>query len=514
MAQNTTNNNYDSAFCGSLPLHLINLIQPYGMLLVLNKMDLTILQVSENVENITGVLPTDLVSKSMAEFISADQFQFLKDKTAVGISGKLPVRLTFTANGTPYNFISLIHEKDSYILVELELAGQHGKEELFADVYQEVKYAMSRINVAETTTDACNIAITELKRLSGFDKIMLYKFDKNWNGEVIAEVMEEGMDSYLGLHFPASDIPKQARAMYFKNPYRLIPSSDYTPVKIYPVINPLSGGFIDLSNCNLRSVPSVHIEYLKNMGVKASMSTAIIKDEQLWGLISCHHREEKYLNYEMCSVFELMAGIISSRIAVIENKEQGSKTTRLQQIQSKLMEQVYLDDNPVSGLLNYDTNILQLLDCEGVVVSYNRETQFQGNVPDRYEVKDIILWLQSQQQDRVYAINNLPAVYENAVTFAEKGSGIIVLPIHAEKGEYIIGFRPEVVQDVDWGGNPNEAINFEKNKVTYHPRNSFKLWRQKVEQTSLPWEKDQLAIAEGFRNFLIEYTLKKVYSLM
>src|SRR5439155_4932601 len=132
--------------------------------------------------------------------------------------------------------------------------------------------------------------------------VMIYQFDNNWNGTVIAEAMEAGMDSYLGLKFPASDIPKQAREMYRKNPYRFIPDVDYQPVRLYPVLNPVSGGFTDLTDSNLRSVAGVHLEYLRNMQVMASMSTRIVKEDQLWGLISCHHRTAKYLSYQMCSL--------------------------------------------------------------------------------------------------------------------------------------------------------------------------------------------------------------------
>jgi light-regulated signal transduction histidine kinase (bacteriophytochrome) len=207
-----------------------------------------------------------------------------------------------------------------------------------------------------------------------------------------------------------------------------------------------------------------------------------------------------------------MAGLISSRINVIENREHSSNSTRLQQIKSKLMEQVYLDDNPITALVDYNTDILHLLDCEGAVILYNKKMQTKGNVPERYEIKDLVMWLQNQQIDKTYAVNNLLSVYDNAAAFSKIASGIIVLPIHANNGEYIIGFRPEVVQNVNWGGNPNEAIKFEKNKINYHPRNSFKLWRQTLEGTSLPWQKDHLEVAESFRNFLIEYTLHKVYA--
>ncbi|HEX8460328.1 MAG TPA: GAF domain-containing protein [Segetibacter sp.] len=506
--------NYDSAFCGSLPLHLINLIQPYGLLLVLKKSDFTIVQVSENIETFTGLSPQQVVNQPLSQFIAPAEYEKLTNKFSGDIAGKLPVRITFLAVEKQINFLALVQAKDDCLLVELEETGNAAEGKLFTDLYQEVKYAMAEINIAETVVDVSNRAIAELKRISGFDKIMVYKFDEDWNGEVIAETIEEGLDSYLGLHFPASDIPKQARALYLKNPYRLIPTRDYVPVKLYPVINPLTETFLDLGNCNIRSVPTVHIEYLKNMGVTASMSTAIIKDEQLWGLISCHHKTAKHLSYELYSVFELMGGIISNRINSLEHKEQLQLSSKLQQVRLKLMEQIYLDDNPVTGIFNYETNILDLLECNGAVMLYQKKFKTMGKVPDRYEIQDLVLWLQSNNIDALYTSANFPAMYDSAVAYAAIASGIIVLPIHMEKGEYIIGFRGEVVQSVDWGGNPNEAINFEKNNTTYHPRNSFKIWKQTLQCTSLPWLPNHLAIAESFRNFLIEYTLKKVYATM
>jgi two-component system, chemotaxis family, sensor kinase Cph1 len=506
--------NYDSEFCGSLPLHLINLIQPYGVLVVLNKADFRIIQVSENIETITGLNAQQAINTSIENYISADQFSELIQKFAKDITGKIPLNLTFAVNGIFYSFLALIHSRSEYLILEMEEKETLSRKETFVDVYQEIKFAMAKINLTSTTEEICNTAIVELKRLSGFDKIMVYRFDEDWNGEVIAEIMEEGMESYLGLRFPASDIPKQARDLYLKNPYRLIPTIDYTPVKIYPVINSATNAFIDLGNCNLRSVPAVHLEYLKNMGVMASMSTAIIKDEQLWGLISCHHRSSKFLNYEMCSVFELMAGVISSRVSSIQNKEQMQTSSNAHTILGKLMEQVYIDDNPITAITNHDTSILNLLDAEGAAIIYNRKMNTVGNVPDNYQIKDLVLWLQGRNIEKVTTITNLSAEYEDAGAYTDIGSGVIVLPIHAEKGEFIIGFKPEVVQKVNWGGNPNDAINFEPNKVTYHPRNSFKLWQQTVQHTSLPWEKHFLQVAEGFRNFLIEYTLKKVYSMM
>lgn len=504
--------NYDSTFCGSLPLHLINLVQPYGVLVVLNKIDLNIIQVSENIETALGITASKFVNTSLTQYVNEQQISSIKQKYNLDISAKVPLTISFNLENKSVPFLAIMHVKDDYIILELEQIDEHFVSNSFINIYEQVKYTMANINVATSTKDICNTAIDELKKISGFDRIMIYEFDEDWNGTVIAETYEEGLEPYLGLRFPASDIPKQARDLYFKNPYRLIPTVDYTPVKIYPVINPENHSFINLSNCNLRSVAAVHIEYLNNMGVKASMSTAIIKDDKLWGLISCHHRTAKYLSYEKCSQFELLSGVISSRLSSIENKEALAANNALREIQADLVKQVYASDNLFSALIDYSSTILQLLQCDGVVIAYDRKVQIAGNTPSLADVKELIYWLQNQPEEGTFTETNLSSVFEEAIHYKEIASGIIVLPIHKEKGQFIVGFRPEVIQKVDWGGNPNEAIKFEKDNLKYHPRNSFKQWREIVKGTSVSWKKDEIAIAESFRNFVIEYTLKKIYA--
>lgn len=506
--------NYDSSFCGSLPIHLINLIQPYGLLLVLQKSDFKIIQVSENIESMTGLAASDATGTFLADYLPTVQWQLFQQKIATIGSGKVPIRLTFTYKSKTFFFLALIHIKEELLILELEETGKGESEQLFTDVFHEIKFAVEAINRAQDVQEICETAISELKRISGFDKIMLYKFDEHWNGEVIAEVMEPGMESYLGQHFPASDIPKQARELYRKNAYRLIPTRDYLPVKLYPVVNPVTDSFLDLGDCNIRSVAAVHIEYLKNMRVMASMSTAILKDGQLWGLIACHHTSEKFLNYEKCSVFEMMANYISNRISALIHAEQLQTRTQLQHMQSKLVEQIYLDDDLISALLDHDIKITSLLRCSGAVVLYNKKMMTTGNVPQRHEIKELVMWLQAKEISQVYINTNLSADFENAAAYPNIASGIIVLPIHLQKGEMVIGFRPEVVQSISWGGNPNEAIQFEKGSTKYHPRASFKEWKQIFQNCSLPFIPEEEIAAETIRNFLIEYTLKKVYATM
>lgn len=499
--------NYDSEFCGSLPLHQINLIQSYGYLLVLDSKDLSILQVSENISDVFHEPVESLIGKPIKTYIDTDEINNLNNRFRHGITEKIPFSFTVRTGGEANNYVSLIHAKENYLIIEVEKAGQ---ENSFLDVFQELKYIMAEINQTQSVKEASEVIVRQLKKLSGFDKVLMYQFDEDWNGTVIAEEKDEGMDSYMGLKFPASDIPRQARNLYLKNPYRLIPDRDYVPVRLYPVVNPASQTFIDLSDCNLRAVAGVHLEYMKNMGISASMSIRVIRNERLWGIISCHHRSPMYLNYEICSVFELLSSVISNRISSIENKEAFDFTSGLQERKTRLVEHVYAEKDVISGLFDHETKVSDLLNAGGAAAVYNGKIKTVGQVPGEDEVKNLIYWLQSKGDDQIYHTSSLPLEYDPAASFDKEGSGIVSIPIDSEKGNYIVLFRPEVVSTVNWGGNPDEAIRFEPNGKKYHPRNSFNRWQEIVKQTSESWKPEELEIAESMRSFIFEFTTKSL----
>lgn len=502
--------NYDSEFCGSLPLHNINLIQPYGYLIVLDRDTLSIIQVSENIEALLGISPQSLINSSLTNFIPLSETELFKTRLSSNITDALPFHLTIKDKQEQTRpCIAILHAKPEFLILEIEEVSGN---KAFIDVFQDLKLAMAAIDQAATVQEACEFSIRELKKSSGFNKIMMYKFDENWNGTVIAEVSDEGLEPYLGLTFPASDIPKQARDLYLKNPYRLIPSRLYAPVRLYPVRNPVSNSFLDLSDCNLRGVPSVHLEYLGNMDVMASMSTRIIVRDKLWGLISCHHRAEKMLNYEERAVFELLSSIISTKITSIENKEKFDFRNALRQTRGKLLDYVYTDKSFAGGLLNHEPSILNLLSAEGAAVVENGVLSTMGTVPKEHDIQNLILWIQNKGIERVYAESNLSDKYDHAENYIDTGSGVLVIPIDKRRGDYIIAFRPEVIKTVNWGGNPEDAINFEPDGKKYHPRNSFRLWKETVVKTSQPWHTDELAIAEEIRNFIFEFSSKYIHN--
>ncbi len=487
-----------------MPLHQTNLIQPHGVLLVVKKDDLTVLQGSENATVVFQTTIAELVGKPLGSFLPANDVAALQLRLNNGTTGKLP--FSFSVN--EQRFLAMVETFDTYCLLEVETEPlTNAQESSFVAVFQEIKLAMTAIEACTNTHETCLAAAREFKRFSGFDKVMIYRFDKDWNGDVVAEEAESGMESYLGLKFPASDIPKPARDLYKKAPYRLIPTVDYEGVKLYPVINPLTHSFTDLSGSNLRSVAGVHLEYLRNMKVNASMSVRILKEGELWGLVACHHRSPKYLSYEVCSIFELLSGVVSAKISSVQSRDSFSYRAGKQPLMQKLTEAVLSD----GGLRNEKAILLQLLDADGIAITGGRHVETAGTTPSHQEIEDLVYWLQANTVSGLYHQTALPQVYEAAEGYAATGSGLLALPVESDKGDFVLAFRGEKVQTVAWGGNPNEALQFESDGQRYHPRASFKIWQQTVRQTAEPWRTETLEVAESIRNFLIESRLNRKY---
>ena len=500
---------YDSDFCGSIPLNFINLIQGHGVLLVLERNLLTIAQASENTAQILGSTANELVQQPLQNFIGKQQQQMLQDKLDQRETGNhVPLTLHWQTPEGSKALSATLHSRDLYLLLELEVA-HHTVGSSFVSTYQAISYTISSLKDANSLEEVCKVAVADLKRLSGFERVMVYQFDTNWNGTVIAEAQEEGMpESYLGLRFPASDVPKQARELYYKTPFRIIPDVNAPTAKLYPVINPITSSITDISDCILRAVPLVHIEYLQNMGVTASMSTPIIVDNKLWGLISCHHRNAMPVGFELRTSFEIISGIIASQISTREKEESFRYRSMLYDVELKLMEQVYTSKSLTDGLLSNPSYLLDLLGVQGLALTFNNEYFTAGDVPDERMLRNLVKWLSRYSKDKVYTTDSLPALFEEAAQYRDIASGLIAMQITGGK-HYLLGFRAEVIKSVNWGGNPNEAINFEPGSKRYHPRNSFNLWREQVEFTSLPWRLEVLEVAQHIRTAMLEKLLKE-----
>lgn len=496
----------NAEFCGKVPLNQTNLIQPHGVLLIVAP-DLTVLQVSENVVDVMGKPASDIAGTSLEAHLSAEEAALLRERFLQPVAGKVPLTFSFTQHGVLKKFPARVQAQPQYVIIELDREPSGAANDPFVAVYQEVEAVMAAIEATASIDEAAHLVVTELKRLSGFDKVMVYRFDEDWNGSVLAEAKEAGMDAYLGLKFPASDIPAQARDMYRKNPYRFIPDVDYKPARLYPVLNPVTGGFTDLTDSNLRSVAGVHLEYLRNMKVAASLSTRIVNDNKLWGLISCHHRTAKFLPYQMCSLFELLSTTISAKVASLEQAQVHRITSELHALYTKLVERIKASPYLAEGLQAHE--LLKLLSATGVAVMLKNQLHLFGATPHRRYIEDLLFWLQARNVNSLFQTTHLAGVYDGAADYAAEASGLLVLPVQPEGGDFILAFRPEAVRQVAWGGNPKEALTFEPDGKKYHPRHSFSIWKERVQQTALPWTHPELEIAEQFRTFMVAYNERK-----
>jgi light-regulated signal transduction histidine kinase (bacteriophytochrome) len=494
--------NYDSEVCGSIPLQFMNLVQPHGVMLVLDvQNNYTIVQGSKNAEQIINYPINQLLGKPLTHIVSEDQVTKLVEKLdRWTVSSHFPYNLTLK-NEPQKEYNTLIHRRKDYIVLELEAQGQ-ADHEAFNLLYKEISYIIAAAKEAPGVLRLCEVAVHELKRLSGFERVMVYKFDDQWNGTVVAEAREDDMESYLDLRFPASDIPPQARELYHRTPYRLIPNTEAQPTKLSPVVNPLTNSLTDISQCILRGVPLVHLEYLKNMGVKASMSTPILINDTLWGLISCHNRSAQYLSNQVRSVFEVVSGVIAAQLSSRVKEEEFEHHSHVHGLKLNLIEQVFNRNSFAESLIEQPETLKGILNVHGVALIGNGQWHTSGQVPETDNLTSLHKWLIRYNRQPVMTTDSLAREFPEATEFRHVGSGLIAIQITDKL--YLLGFRPEQLVEVNWGGNPNDRITYNDEGTEYHPRNSFKQWREQVEYTSKPWRNATIEAAQHLRTALLE----------
>jgi light-regulated signal transduction histidine kinase (bacteriophytochrome) len=253
-------------------------------------------------------------------------------------------------------------------------------------------------------------------------------------------------------------------------------------------------------------VAGVHLEYLRNMGIHASMSIRIIHENRLWGLIACHHRTPKRLNYETCLLLEVLSDFISSHLTVLEQNLQHQSMKQLIELNTKILEHASASQDVVSALLANE-NLMKVFHVDGAAVIKGKNLNTIGITPSTADIRDILRWTQKNKFDRVYSNSNFPFSYDRAGNFKDVCSGIIIVPLSVSHDYYLMGFRQEVLQQIKWGGNPNEAVHFDSDGKKYHPRHSFEIWKETVSGRSVPFQKVEMEAAEMLRQWLMEFIL-------
>jgi two-component system, chemotaxis family, sensor kinase Cph1 len=475
--------------CAREPIHIPGSIQPHGYLFVLNEADLTIAAVSQNAADAMGVQAMDLIGRSIADFLIPTTTQSL----IAGLKsaqGETPLHVRFRQMPQTAEWDCIVHPSDALVLLELgPRIGSDSAEALLGGV----RYAIERIRISDAPESACEILAKEIRRLTGFDRVMVYRFDSDWNGEVIAEDKVAGVRSYLGHAFPAGDIPPQARALYVRNTVRIIPDACYTPSPLVPAVLPATGQPIDLSMATLRSVSPFHLEYLANMGVVASMSVSIIRGGNLWGLVACHHEAPRVLPNPVLQGCELLAQATAWYLDAQERNAASQSVEAVHRLEAALIAWVDREHDYRVRLESIMPDLFGLTGAEGLAVWHGDALWTAGSVPSNDQILALIAWLPTAIGAQL-TTSCLPSLFPAAADFRAVGSGAVARRL---PGGWLIWFRPEWPHTQTWAGEPDKTVRKAARLERINPRKSFASWRQSIRGQSRPWAaRDLFAIDE------------------
>lgn len=504
----------DLTNCDREPIHLSGHIQPHGVLLVVREPQLEILQASENTQDLLGVDAESAIGQDLS--LLFDRVQLEKLNACLqneNLKTVNPIKLSVEISGKSLEFDCILHRVEEVLMVELELATSQENLSVFS-FYHSVRSTVSKIQNAKNLNDLCQLTVEEIRKISGFDRVMVYQFDREGNGAVIAEDKAEKLSPFLGLNYPSSDIPKQARQLYSLNWLRLIPDINYQPVPLVSGNNAVTTQPRNLSFSVLRSVSPIHIEYLENMGVAASMSISLIKDKKLWGLIACHNYTPKYLNYELRAACEFIGQVMSLELQSKEGNEDYDYKLHLKSIQTKIFEDISTSENLSEVLVKCQHNLLEAVNAQGAAIIFGDNCYPVGKTPQEESLKYLTKWVQEHLKKEIFYTDSLTKCYPEAEEFKDTASGCLAIAISPIQKIYVLWFRPEVIKTVNWAGNPNKSVQIEEDgSHRLSPRKSFELWKENVRYKSLPWKKCEIDAALELKKAMINIVLRQVAKL-
>ncbi len=492
--------------CAREPIHIIGKTQAHGVLVSCDPQSLKMTQVGENATQFFGVSLEELFGNDLSYLLGEDQVKELRELLT---SNEPPVSQDVRINNI--NFLMQAHYSGSNLILDFEPYEKVDKPFFFQ---KQLTQILNKFQTAKSVDQLCESATVLTKKIFGYNRVMIYKFDEEWNGKVIAESKEEDMVSWLGLHYPATDIPAQARQLFLKNRVRMITDVNYTAVPIIPEISPLTGEPLDISRSGLRAVSPIHIEYLKNMEVGASLTAAIIVKGQLWGLIACHHKTAKHLDFYQRESCRFLAQMFSTELSLHVNTALISQVKLSESIRRQLVVQMNKESNVVTALSEGNVKFTQLISCGGGAIFMKNRWKVVGITPKEEQLESLLNFIKEQPKSH-FLTRNLSAVFPEAKAYKESASGVICIKI--SENTYIFWFKPEEVQEVNWGGNPQNKAFYNEKEQRLSPRESFEKWTEKLTGVSKAWQetdKDMVrALRENISYFILVQQQKEIEAL-
>ncbi|MCJ2093699.1 GAF domain-containing protein, partial [Methylobacterium sp. J-072] len=487
----------DASHCEREPIHIPGSIQPNAVMIAADTETLQVLAYSANVDEIVDPLDPPLAGRPLGDVLPRDFVEAIRARLAAGTLAdghSARRRLTLAGRGAPYYAVA--HAHAGRVIVELELEPESVDD--FPTASQvDTELAVGRLREAETLVDAARIAALEIRALTGFEAVLVYRFDTDWNGEAVAEdKVPNWSRSLLGLRFPASDIPAQARALYTRAKNRFVIDRDSVPVGL--VAAPGAGnGPIDLTFAQHRTLSPIHLEYQRNLGVNGSMSISIMVEGRLWGLMIGHHRRPHYVTPETRSAATVLTDAFAMRVQEIESRRLWAERQAHLAVEGRLVRGLTRSDDFVAALTAGHVTLLDLFSATGAgIVSGDRVTLI-GRSPPADMIARIAAWLRDRLPagETQYSSITFTAEYLEAAPYREIASGLLAAFVDESRETLLLWFRPEVPSTVTWGGDPRKPVLAGSGPVALLPRRSFERWVEERTGYASAWAEWQVQLA-------------------
>jgi chemotaxis family two-component system sensor kinase Cph1 len=501
------------ANCDSEPVQTPGCVQAHGALLVLRRADLTVLQASENSQALLGHAPEALLGRPVA-ILGPDGEARLRAFLAAEPLDRNPLYfLTLPARELVSPLDVTVHTIDGVVVLEFEATGQTDGGE--PDYYALVKKTVNQLQMADTLRQFCDIAAEEVRALTGMDRVMVYQFHPDGHGEVFSESKRVDLDPWLGLHYPAEDIPRPARDVFTKIWVRPTPDVDGALAELIPLANPDNGQPLTMTYCALRGASAMYTEYLKNMKVTAGLTMPIRRDGELWGLIACHHYAgSKFIPYQVRAACEFLAQVVSLQYKAASDREHLVYQLKLEGVHQQLVAQA-AHEGGLSAITDDDSLLLNGIAAGGVALYHSDRWWRAGMTPAEPELDALRQWLVARPEFAsasrpLYVTDALVRDYPPGAAIADVASGLLGFPLSRTGRNMMLWFRPETIHTIHWGGNPHEkpsAPGPHGPRLT--PRVSFELFAESVRGRSLPWMAVEVDAAARLRVLLMELVVNR-----
>jgi len=477
----------DLSNCEREQIQLPGSIQPHGALLVVREPDYVVIQASANAAAFLR-LDGDVIGRKL-EQLPGTLCERIRPHLGEPLHA-IPIAVRCRVGAPGRDFDGLLHRPpEGGLIIELEPAGPP------VDLSRHVETAVQTILGAASLRILCDETARIFEELTGYDRVMVYRFDEEGHGEVFSEQRRPELEAYLGNRYPASDIPQIARRLYERNRVRLLVDVGYVPSPLTPRLSPLSGRDLDMSLCFLRSHSPIHVQYLKNMGVGATLVVSLMVGGKLWGLIACHHYVPRFIHFEIRAVCELLAEAVGTRIAALESFIQAQSELTVRRLEQRLIEAISRDGDWRSALFDGAQSLLQPVGAAGAALHYDGQVFSAGEVPGTQEIRAIAAWLDKKPHAPVIATASLGLDEPEFAAISGVASGLVATPLSSSRNDYLLWFRPERIRTVTWGGDPFKPVIIGNDPSELSPRRSFAQWHQMVEGTSDPWTPSDLTAA-------------------